>query len=111
MAGFNGFNRLGEGADLVELDQQCVGGFIFDGAAYALGVGDQQVVAHDLDAIAHLFDHQLPAFPVILGQAVFNRNNGVLIHPTLPESHHLLTGELLAFFAQVVQLGLFFIEL
>ena len=110
MAGLHGFDRLGQGADLVELDQQGVGSLLLDAAADALGVGDQQVVADDLDAVAHLGGHQLPAFPVVLGQAVFDGDDRVLVDPRLPEGDHLLAGELLAFLAQVVLLGLFVVQ-
>ena len=42
--------RLGQGADLVELDEDAVRGALADGTLQAPRVGDQQVVADELDA-------------------------------------------------------------
>ena len=47
---FDGFERLRQGADLVDLDQDRVAGAFGDAAAQALGVGDEQIVADELDA-------------------------------------------------------------
>ena len=41
---------LGQGADLVDLDEDCVGGAQLDALLEALDVGDEQVVADELDA-------------------------------------------------------------
>ena len=46
----HGHDGLGHGADLVHLEQQRVARLALDGGRHALGVGDQQVVPHDLDA-------------------------------------------------------------
>ena len=83
---------------------------LLDGLAHAVGVGHQQVIAHDLEPVAQFAHHQLPALPVILGQAVFDGDDRVLIHPVLPEGDHLFAGQFLAFGAQVVQAGVFFVE-
>jgi len=48
----DGVQRLREGADLVDLDEECVGGALLDAAGEALGVGDEEVVADDLDLVA-----------------------------------------------------------
>jgi len=53
----------------------------------------------------------LPALPVILGKAVFNRDDRVLVDPVGPEFHHLVRGQFSAFLAQVIELGIFFIQL
>ena len=111
VAGLDGFDGLGQRTDLVEFDQQGIGGFFLDRPADTLGVGDQQVVADDLDLVAQFFRHQLPAFPVILGQAVFDGDDRVLVDPFGPEGDHLRAGQFLAFLAQVVGLGLFVVEL
>ena len=111
VASLDRFNRLGQRADLVELDQQGIGGFLADGPAHALRVGDQQVIADNLQAVAQQFDHQLPAFPVILSQAVFDGDDRVLVDPVLPEFDHLLAGQLFAFLAQHVHLAVFVVEL
>ena len=49
---FHRLQRLGQGADLVDLDQDGVGGAGRDAAAQALRVGDEQIVADELDFAA-----------------------------------------------------------
>ncbi len=44
-----------------------------------LGVGDEQVVANDLDALAEFFGKQLPTVPVVFGHAVFDGDDRVAI--------------------------------
>src|SRR5690606_945931 len=64
----DGVEGLGEGTDLVELDQQGVRRALLDAAGEALGVGDEQVVADDLDALADAGDELAPAVPLVLAQ-------------------------------------------
>ena len=45
------------------------------------GVGDEQVIPHQLHLFAELVGQQLPAFPVVFGHAVFDGNNGVFVTP------------------------------
>ncbi len=45
----HGFQRFGQGADLVDLDQNRIGDARLDAARQALGVGDEQIVADQLD--------------------------------------------------------------
>ena len=66
---------------------------LFDRAADAFGIGDQQVVAHDLDFVAQFFGHQFPGFPVVLSQAVFDGDDGIIFHPLGPEINHLLAAQ------------------
>ena len=76
-AELDGLEGLGDGADLVELDQDGVGDLLLDALLQALGVGDEEVVADELD-VAELLGEELPAVPVVLGEAVFERDDGVL---------------------------------
>ena len=46
LGGLDGLERLGERTDLVDLDQDRVGGTQLDALLEALGVGDEQVVDH-----------------------------------------------------------------
>ena len=46
----DGVEGLGDGADLVDLDEDGVGDAFVDAALQALGVGDEEVVADELDA-------------------------------------------------------------
>ena len=44
----DGVDRFGDGADLVELDQNRVGDAFGDAALQALGIGDEEIVADQL---------------------------------------------------------------
>ncbi len=98
----HGFQRFGERANLIEFDQQGVAGLLANAAADALGVGHQQVVANQLHLVAQGLLQHGPAFPVVLGQAVFQRNDGILVNPVFPELDQFFAGEGFAFTAQVV---------
>ena len=50
----------------------------------ALDVGDEQVVADELDLVAQLFGQQLPAVPVVLGQAVLDGDDRDTAGPSRP---------------------------
>ena len=65
----DGVEGLGQGADLVYLDENCVCSAQSDTLLDTLGVGDEQVVADDLNLVAEALGHQLPAFPVVLAHA------------------------------------------
>ncbi len=49
--------------------------------ASRVGVGDEQVVADDLDRVAELLGHRDPAVPVLLGQRVLDRDDRVVGPP------------------------------
>ena len=57
------FERLGQRADLVDLDQDRVGTALFDAGGQAFGVGDEQVVADELALVAELFLSAWPSRP------------------------------------------------
>ncbi len=89
----HGFQGFGEGADLVDLDQDRIGDAAFDAALQALAVGDEQVVADQLDLIADGIGEQLPAGPIVFGHAIFDgENRRILADPVGPELHHLFAG-------------------
>ena len=58
--------RLGQRADLVRLDQDRVRDAARDALAQDLGVGHEQIVADELDALAEPLREQRPAVPVAL---------------------------------------------
>jgi hypothetical protein len=77
MRHIDGVQRLGQRADLVDLDQQRVGQPLLDPHRQALGVGDEQVVAHQLDLVADLVGQQLPALEIVLGHAILDRDDRI----------------------------------
>ena len=76
----DGFHRLGQRADLVDLDQDGVGEAVLDALGQALGVGDEEIVADELDLLAELVGDRLPAGHVVLGHAVLDRDDRVALH-------------------------------
>ena len=73
----HGVERLRQRADLVDLDQDRVRHAALDALREAGGVGDEEVVADELDAVAEPLGDREPAFPVVLGHAVFDRHDRV----------------------------------
>jgi hypothetical protein len=77
----DGGEGFGQRADLVDLDEDRVGDALVDAFLQDLGVGDEQVVAHQLHLLAQALGQQLPAVPVAFGHAVFDADDGVLVAP------------------------------
>src|SRR6478736_567604 len=92
----DGVEGFGDGADLVQLDEDRVGGAGLDAARQALDVGDEEVVADQLDLVAELVGEELPAVPVVLVEAVFDGHDGVLGDPLGPHVDELFARQLLA---------------
>src|ERR1700712_2606987 len=63
---------LAQGADLVDLDEDRVAYSELDPAPQALGIGDEEVIADQLDAIAEGLSQELPAVPVLLVHPVLD---------------------------------------
>src|SRR5437879_1991955 len=70
----DGFDRLGERADLVELDEHGVRRSLGDPAADPVDVGDEEVVAYELQPVAERLREGLPAVPIVLGEPVLDRH-------------------------------------
>src|SRR5204862_2712585 len=86
----HGLDRLRQRADLVHLDEDRVRDAAIDAELQALRVGDEDVVADELDAVAQLLSRRLPAIPVVLGIAVLDRNDRKAVDETREEVGHLL---------------------
>src|SRR5215210_5596169 len=98
----HGLERLGERADLVDLDEDGVADTLLDATPEYLGVRHEQVVAYELDpAPQPLRDHG-PPFPVVLGEAVLYAQDGILVTKPGVVVNHLLPGELSALAGEVV---------
>ena len=92
MRHLNRVECLGQRADLVELDEHCIGCAELDALLDALDVRDEQVVADELDLLAEAIHEHLPAFPVILGHAVLEGDDRVLLNEASIHIDHLLAG-------------------
>ena len=85
----DGAERLGQRADLVDLDQQRVRGLGLDAAPQPLRVGHEQVITDDLHPAAQARGQLLPAVPVVLAERVFERDDRVGVEPALVDRRHV----------------------
>ena len=92
----DGVQGLGQGADLVDLDQDGVANLLLNAGSQTLHVGHEQVVANQLHAVADGLGQHSPAFPVGLGHAVLQGDDGVVVGELLPHVDQLLLSQLLA---------------
>ena len=79
LASVDRVERLGERADLVDLHEHRVGDAALDALAQPLGVGDEHVVADELDPVAEALGEGAPAVPVVLGHAVLDRDDRIAV--------------------------------
>src|ERR1051326_6186047 len=86
-------HRLGQGANLVELNQDRVGSMLLNAPFQAGRIGDEQIITHKLYAITEALAQQFPAIPVILAQTIFDSDDGVFRDPLLVEVYHFTGGE------------------
>ena len=74
---FDGFDGFGDGADLIELDQDGVADAFGDAAGENFRVGDENIVADELDFFAEVAGEEFPAVPIVFGEAVFDGDDGI----------------------------------
>jgi hypothetical protein len=84
-------DRLGDGTDLVDLQQQSVTRLLLDGGLDSEGVGNGQVITNDLD-LGRLVEVG-PSLPVVLGEGVLDGADVVLLGVGVVEGSELLTSE------------------
>ena len=106
MGQFDRLEGLGEGANLVDLDEDAVGNAAFDAAGELLDVGHEEVVANQLHAAAEALGEELPALPVVLAHAVFDGDDGVAVAEAFEVVDHLDRGKRAPFAGEAVDLGL-----
>src|ERR1700759_3230635 len=90
----NRFEGLSHSTNLVDLDQDRVGNAILNSLLQPLNVSDKKIIAHQLNAVAGLLRKRAPAFPIILSQTIFNRDDRILPRPIIPEARHLFARKL-----------------
>ena len=98
----NGFQGLGQGADLVELDQDRVTDRLVYAALEDLGVGYKQVVAHQLHFAADLVGQHFPASPVGLIHTILDGDDRVTLGQAGQIVRETFSIEDFAFASQVV---------
>ena len=65
MRHLNRLNGFGEGSNLIELDENRIAVFPFNGFLKTLSVGDEKVIPDQLHPIPHPFSHQTKTFPIV----------------------------------------------
>ncbi len=98
----NRIQCFGQTANLVELDQDRVANAPVDALLEDFGVGNKQVIAHQLHLVANLVRQQFPTIPIRLVKAVLNGNNWVLLRKIRQVVGEFGTTELLTFAGQVI---------
>ena len=86
----DGFQRLGHGTDLIELDQNRIAAAKLNSLLQPLRIGHKQIVSHQLHSVSQLRSQLLPAFPVLFIQRILDGNDGIFIHQLLPVFDQLL---------------------
>ena len=84
-------DRLGEGTDLVNLEEKGVASLELDGLLDAERVGDSQVITDNLDVLGLV--EVAPSLPVVLSEGVLDGDNGVLLGEVRVQSSELLVGD------------------
>lgn len=87
----SGLDGLGQGTDLVDLQQKGVARLELDGLLDAEGVGDSQVITDNLE-VGGLVEVR-PGLPVVLSEGVLDGDDGVLGSKGLVKVGKLLVGE------------------
>ena len=87
---------LREGTDLVNLNQQGVRSLLFDAFLQASRVGDEEVVADDLDLVADLSGELGVALPVVFLQRILDGHDRVVLDELLVDLDHILGAVLAA---------------
>src|SRR5579884_51296 len=93
----DGVDRLGQRADLVDLDQDRVPDAALDALAQPLEVRDEDVVADELQPVAEPLGRRAPTVPVVLRVAVLERDDREAAREVGPEAGHLVRLELASF--------------
>src|SRR5262249_7557971 len=66
-------------ADLVWFDEYAVGDLALDAELEPLGVGDEQVVAYQLDIRSDTVSETFPAFPIVFRATILNAYDEVMV--------------------------------
>src|SRR6185437_9531043 len=80
--------RFGQRSDLIDLDEDRVGHVFRDPAREVLAVRDEDVITHEMHAIAERSGKLGPAVPVVLCKPVLDRYDGKPVEPTRVQLDH-----------------------
>src|SRR5258708_10421218 len=98
----NSFKRFGEGANLIEFNQNRVGGLLLDTTLEAGGIGYKKVIADQLNAVAQALAEQLPTVPVVFAEAVLDGDNGIFRDPLFVQINHFTGAKRTSLTCQII---------
>ena len=88
----NGIHCLRKRTDLIDFDENCIGGMFLDANSDSVRIGDKQVITDQLNPIPKLRGQLTPAFPVVFIKTVFDGNQWVFLTQILVEPDHVVSG-------------------
>ena len=98
------FQRFGQGAHLVGLDEDGIGGAAGKALLQPGLLGDKKVIPDELNIFADGFGELPPQIPVILPGRVLQRNDGVLGGKTAPVFQQVVRGAQPVFLGQEIHI-------
>src|SRR6266851_5897063 len=93
---------LRQGTDLVDLDEQRIRNTPFDPIAQAARIGHEHIVADKLNRAAELMREKAPAVPIVLGHAIFDRDDRISANEIGPVSDEAGSIERLALAGEAI---------
>ena len=71
-AEFNRLERLGQGADLVHLDENRIGNTLLNTLAEEIDIGDEEIVTDELNFVPQARGQFFPTGPIVLRASIFD---------------------------------------
>lgn len=99
----NSFDRLTDGTNLVQLNENCIGRTAPDPFLDKSRIGHVEIVADDLHSIAASSGLQTKAVPIVFGKAILDRDDRIGVDKPVVESEQLVApaASALAPFAEI----------
>ena len=85
----DGFQRLRQCPDLIDLNEDGVCNALINALRQALRIGDKEIVAYQLHLTSDGFRQHGPAFPIRFTHSIFKGDNRVFLRKPLPHCYHL----------------------
>jgi len=79
---------------LVDLHENRVGYALLDAFAEEFDIGDEEIIADELDAVTERVGEFFPAGPIVFGEAVFDRDDRVFFAEALVVGDEFVGGAL-----------------
>lgn len=84
------FNRFGQRADLVNLQQKSIAGLLVNGCLNSGWVGNEQIITNNLAFLTNSLGHVGVSCPIVLIEGIFNWFNWVMVNKVFVECGELL---------------------